>query len=418
MGGKSKKKVKTPEGCKALGNTAFNNGDYDKAIKLYTQGLLLDPNHSILLSNRSAVYIARHKFAEAIEDSSKSISINPSYAKAYHRKACALRELSHFEEALSVINEGLKITPDSQDLVTLHEEITKDIQVNNVLPPDHPERVKFDTLIKWLIDGGAIFPKLQMRFYSQDYRGVHSTSFITKDECILYVPKSHIITLEMAKATPIGVKMVEANLDLLSPKHCFLSSYILQEKLKPDSFWNPYLKILPEKYANFPIFYTDEEKEWLHGSPFLELVNEKIDDIREDYTNICKAVPEFIQFPIEDFSKIRMAVSSRIFGMQIDTVKTDGFVPLADMLNHRRPRQTSWNYDQERQGFVIDAMENIERGEEVLDSYGKKCNSRFLLNYGFINRDNDANEYPFKAKLSEDDDHFGMKKALDIKMLV
>jgi len=28
----------------------------------------------------------------------------------------------------------------------------------------------------------------------------------------------------------------------------------------------------------------------------------------------------------------------------------------------------------------------------VFDSYGRKCNSRFLLNYGFIVEDNDMNE--------------------------
>jgi len=28
----------------------------------------------------------------------------------------------------------------------------------------------------------------------------------------------------------------------------------------------------------------------------------------------------------------------------------------------------------------------------IFDSYGRKCNSRFLLNYGFVVDDNDANE--------------------------
>lgn len=28
----------------------------------------------------------------------------------------------------------------------------------------------------------------------------------------------------------------------------------------------------------------------------------------------------------------------------------------------------------------------------IFDSYGRKCNSRFLLNYGFIVEENDANE--------------------------
>ena len=40
-----------------------------------------------------------------------------------------------------------------------------------------------------------------------------------------------------------------------------------------------------------------------------------------------------------------------------------------------------------------------------MDSYGKKCNSRFLLNYGFIVLDNDGNEYPFSVHFHEDDPH-------------
>lgn len=412
MGGKSKKKGNTPDSFKELGNNAFNSRDFDRAILWYTKGLELDPNHSILLSNRAAAFIEKHKYDEALADSQKSIQINPSYLKAYHRKATALLELGRNEESLDTINAALAIDTNCKDFFEIKENVVKEIKINSVLPSDHPERIKFDNLVRWLKEGGAIFPKLQMRFYSEDYRGVHSTSFINKDECILFVPKSHIITLEMAKSSPIGQKMVEADLDLLSPKHSYLTTYMLQERRKPDTFWKPYLEILPEKFRSFPIFFTEEEKEWLIGSPFLDQVNEKIDDIQVDYNTICNAVPEYSQFPIEEFSKIRMAVSSRIFGMQIDGVKTDGFVPLADMLNHRRPRQTSWNYDQERGGFIIDALENIIRGEEVLDSYGKKCNSRFLLNYGFINRNNDANEYPFKVKLSSEDEHYNMKKSL------
>ena len=90
-------------------------------------------------------------------------------------------------------------------------------------------------------------------------------------------------------------------------------------------------------------------------------------------------------------------------------MKTDGFVPYADMLNHRRPRQTAWSYSDERGGFIIESLEDIKRGDQVYDSYGKKCNTRFLLNYGFINLDNDANEYPLKVILEEDDKYATQK---------
>jgi len=49
-------------------------------------------------------------------------------------------------------------------------------------------------------------------------------------------------------------------------------------------------------------------------------------------------VPEYVQFPIKEYSEMRHMVSSRIFGIQVDGNKTDGFVAYADMLNHRRPR--------------------------------------------------------------------------------
>jgi histone-lysine N-methyltransferase SETD3 len=79
----------------------------------------------------------------------------------------------------------------------------------------------------WLDEGQSDYSKLEMRWYWEGYRGVHAKTFIRKNECILYIPKSHIITLEMAKAAPIGSKMVEAKLNLLSPKHCYLSTFLL-----------------------------------------------------------------------------------------------------------------------------------------------------------------------------------------------
>jgi histone-lysine N-methyltransferase SETD3 len=64
----------------------------------------------------------------------------------------------------------------------------------------------------------------------------------------------------------------------------------------------------------------------------------------------------------------------------INGVKTDGLVPMADMLNHRRPRETSWTYDDLRGAFTITALRSMGRGEQIYDSYGRKCNSRFFVN--------------------------------------
>jgi len=82
------------------------------------------------------------------------------------------------------------------------------------------------------------------------------------------------------------------------------------------------------------------------------------------------------------------------------------------MLNHRIPKQTSWSYSDEKKGFIIDSLEDIQRGGQAYDSYGKKCNSRFLLNYGFILLQNDGNEVAVKASYKSDDPFLKAKASL------
>lgn len=92
---------------------------------------------------------------------------------------------------------------------------------------------------------------------------------------------------------------------------------------------------------------------------------------------------------------MRMIVSSRVFGIVVDKLKTDALVPYADMLNHKLPKQTCWYFCDRDQGFVIKSLRDIEGGTEIYDSYGQKCNSRFLLNYGFTLPQNICNEVVF-----------------------
>lgn len=148
--------------------------------------------------------------------------------------------------------------------------------------------------------------------------------------------------------------------------------------------------VLPTQYPSFPVFYKEEELAELEGSSFLYMIKERVTDLRKDYETVRTTDPLF-DVPFMDFCWARTTVCSRIFGLVIDGVKTDAMVPFADMLNHRVPKHTSWNYSQQLEGFIIESVQDIEKGEEVFDSYGKKCNSRFLLNYGFVMEDNEAN---------------------------
>jgi hypothetical protein len=72
------------------------------------------------------------------------------------------------------------------------------------LPPEHPERKRFQNLLNWMKKENADFSKLKLRYYTENYRGVHAAMNIKNGETVLYVPLNLIITLEMAFKSPIG----------------------------------------------------------------------------------------------------------------------------------------------------------------------------------------------------------------------
>ena len=152
------------------------------------------------------------------------------------------------------------------DLLTFAREEFKE----DSLVPVPAEKERFETMFGWMLENGANFDKLKVRYYAPDYRGVHAGKDIKKGETILYVPKHEIITLEMAFASPIGAQMFAKGHRnrLLSPKHSFLATYVMQERRKEVTIFDKYIDILPKAFDNFPIFYTQEERTWLEGSPF------------------------------------------------------------------------------------------------------------------------------------------------------
>jgi hypothetical protein len=246
-----------------------------------------------------------------------------------------------------------------------------------------------------------------MRRYSENNRGVHMRCDVPAETEILSVGLDFLITVEMGRASPLGRRLAAAGIEreLSASKHCYLVIFLLWDRrTNPGSPFQNYYKCLPDSYPNMPIFWDDEQLEWLRGSFVLQQVEDRRENIRADYEHICRAVgPEFAALAsLAEFSWARMVVASRNFGIVVDGIRTDALVPYADMLNHSRPRQTRWLFDSRRRVFIIVSMQPLHVGAQVFDSYGKKCNSRFLLNYGFAvdhNADDDVGQNHNEVRL-------------------
>jgi histone-lysine N-methyltransferase SETD3 len=263
---------------------------------------------------------------------------------------------------------------------------------------------RYSRMLDWLIAGGARFPKLQLKYYTVDYRGVHAKTRLQPNECILEVPHSLIMTTDKAKNSSIG-RCIRQSGAMVHSSHTWLAAMLLEEKYNPQSIWKPYIDCLPKHYRNMPVFFDKSELAELKGSFTLEMIANRKVSLNMEHKAIADFCPEFARFHALEFMWARLAVITRIFGFEIRGKKHDGLVAMADMLNHKNPHETMWNYDDAKGAFTITTTKRLLKGAQIFDSYGRKCNSRYFVNYGFSLNFNEDNQVvmPFNLLPAEVD---------------
>lgn len=102
------KEPKTAEEWKLAGNEFVKKGDHANALEKYSEGLKVDPDHAILLSNRALSYSKLGRFEEAATDAQKCTSLKPDFVKGYLRGAMALQELGRYQEAMEFLKKSPK----------------------------------------------------------------------------------------------------------------------------------------------------------------------------------------------------------------------------------------------------------------------------------------------------------------------
>eukprot|EP00948_MAST-09A_sp_MAST-9A-sp1_P001382 g1382.t1 len=197
-------------------------------------------------------------------------------------------------------------------------------------------------------------------------RGVVTQRGFVPSEELIFIPRNLMIFDDMGRDTKIGQKVHRAwlgkEISLSSEKVTQIVLYILQSLKDKRHFFRPYYSILPSKFSTLPIFWTQEEISHLKGSKIVEEINERKTRLQIDYRSILSVAPEFESFAsFEEFLWARSAVGSRNFGVYMDNQKKSALVPFADLLNHAKPKQTQWHYDESRRGFSVKALHGITR---------------------------------------------------------
>lgn len=105
------------EEFKSLGNLAFKEENYEKAVELYTKCIELNSSESNYFSNRALAYLRLKEYKNCISDCLKSLNLNPDNIKALmHISKCYIM-YGDLNQALNYLSKADQLKPKDSEII-------------------------------------------------------------------------------------------------------------------------------------------------------------------------------------------------------------------------------------------------------------------------------------------------------------
>ncbi|XP_036967911.1 tetratricopeptide repeat protein 31-like isoform X2 [Acanthopagrus latus] len=101
--------IKTSTDLANVGNKFASAGDFNMAVKYFTDAIKYNPTEFKLFGNRSFCFEKMQEYTKALADAELSLSMCPGWVKGLFRKGRALAGLKMYEEAAQAFMEVLKL---------------------------------------------------------------------------------------------------------------------------------------------------------------------------------------------------------------------------------------------------------------------------------------------------------------------
>lgn len=245
-------------------------------------------------------------------------------------------------------------------------------------------------------------------------RGLIAIKSINQGESLFEVPEPMVIT---KKRVVDFVPDLPENVD----DYVAIAIFLIQERsLGKDSFWDPYIDILPKENNLIPLFlWSDEELVLLQGSPSVSAARSLQSKLKLEYETTVQTVFENDRerFSEDVFTFDAWKWAFGILFSRAIMLQQEGciaLVPYADLINHSCFCSTFIDMQTE----IISRKKHVvlytDRGYNTMDqvyvSYGPKSNSELLLLYGFLIDRNPYDSVEISVSLNESDPLFEKKK--------
>ncbi|XP_036215371.2 actin-histidine N-methyltransferase [Bactrocera oleae] len=278
-----------------------------------------------------------------------------------------------------------------------------------------------ENFYRWATENGLRFDGVRIAQFQGYELGLEATRDIAEEEVLFSIPRKLILSEE-------NMDLEYSPTQFGSMSNLKLSYVLMLEALKPDSFWKPYIDLLPEKY-NTVLYFTTKEMEMLRGSNALTAALRQCKAIARQYAflyNCTVKAPRADKFNSigqtfkEQFNYdlYRWAVStvmtrenlvprSRPARSGVDDASQESetiaaLIPFWDMANHRQGHVTSF-FNIETQEMESSAQSSFKAGEQIFIHYGNRSNADLMIHNGFINPTNPKDYVCIKLGLGSTD---------------
>ncbi|KAJ2951669.1 hypothetical protein O0L34_g13829 [Tuta absoluta] len=146
-------------------------------------------------------------------------------------------------------------------------------EVKNIEAPVHASKPggrqgNIDRYLEWLRENGTQFEGVEIAEFDGYDLGLKAAKDFPEGSLILTVPSKVMMTEKNAQDSDLSAFITMDPL-LQNMPNITLALFLLLEKTNPDSFWKPYIDVLPDKYSTILYFSSDELTE-LKPSPVFE----------------------------------------------------------------------------------------------------------------------------------------------------
>ena len=93
------------------GNAWYFKGEYDNAIKDYSEAMRLDPGERTYYNSRGSAWLNKKEYDKAIKDYDEAIRLDPKYALAFYNRGIAWDNKKEYDKAIKDYDEAIRLDP-------------------------------------------------------------------------------------------------------------------------------------------------------------------------------------------------------------------------------------------------------------------------------------------------------------------